>query len=45
MVEQACAEFDRDVFFGKYDREGYTPAERKAQQIRNSRIANKKAVA
>jgi hypothetical protein len=28
------AEFWRDVFFGRYDRFGYTPADREAQQAR-----------
>ena len=28
----ACAEFDRGVFFGEHDQQGYTPAERQAQQ-------------
>jgi hypothetical protein len=36
-VDEACANFQRDVFFGVYDREGYTPAERKAQQLRQQR--------
>lgn len=29
-AEAACRAFDRAVFFGVYDRDGYTPAERKA---------------
>ncbi len=33
-----AAEFDRDVFFGKYDAQGYTPNERKA-------LAKRQAVA
>jgi hypothetical protein len=31
-VERACAQFAADVKAGKYDAQGYTPAERKAQQ-------------
>lgn len=33
-VEQACEQFDADVRAGKYDEQGFTPAERRAQAKR-----------
>ena len=36
QLDKDCEAFDRDVFFGVYDREGYTPAERKAQAKRKA---------
>ena len=33
-ADRMQAEFWRDVFFGRYDRFGYTPADREAQQAR-----------
>lgn len=33
-VELACARFDAAVLAGKYDAQGYTPAERRAQRRR-----------
>lgn len=35
-VERACREFARDVFFGIYDWQGFTPNERKAQAKRKA---------
>ena len=32
FCEAARANFLRDVFFGHYDRQGYTPADRQAQR-------------
>ena len=31
LTDKACERFEREVFLGTYDSEGYTPAERKAQ--------------
>ena len=36
-ADQLEAQFWRAVFFGEYDADGYTPAERKAQQRKATR--------
>lgn len=36
LTDAACRQFDRDVFFGKFDHEGYTPAERAAKSANES---------
>ncbi len=35
-TNQACRDFDRNVFFGLYDWEGYTPTERRRQRRDNA---------
>jgi hypothetical protein len=35
-VERACRAFDADVIAGKYDQQGYTPAERRSKKVKRA---------
>jgi ubiquitin len=40
-VERQCAQFAADVAAGKYDADGYTPADRRAQQRQKAKTAER----